>query len=148
MKKLMERIGATLATDDGQDTAGFPSRTNRAWNEQGDLFSRVTRQPAAPATAEARAPTKIYDFSESEFVRKLPKKESDAVAARSQARKAVYAEKLRGVRAQNIARFLEVNQAVQSRGGFAYRIIQAVRGVSADYDLWKGPTKQVTFLLG
>ncbi len=147
MKRLLERISTSLGSDDRQDENDFPSRSDRMWTEQGELWNARAAK-AIPATAAGpRVPAVSFDFSETEIVR-APRKNSDAVAVRTEARKAVFAEQQRGRRVQNIARFLEVNQTVQGGHGFAYRLIQAVRGVSADYDLWKGPTKRVTFLLG
>jgi hypothetical protein len=147
MKKLLERISTTLGSDGGRNAAEFPSRSNRVWNDQGELWNSGASKMVAPARTEPRTPAKAFDFSETEIVRKFPP-QSDAAVANTPARRTAYGDQLRGARAQNIARFLEVNRTVQSGHGFAYRVIQAVRGASADYDLWKGPTKTVTFLLG
>lgn len=146
MNKLLQRINATFqVVEDGSgDVSDFPSRDNRMWNEQGELWNQGASKVAAP-TAPARSPAKAFDFSATEIVRTRVKR---SVAVRTQSGTEAYAERRRSLNAENIARFMQVNHTVQGGSGFAYRVIQAVRGVSADYDLWKGPTKQVTFFLG
>jgi hypothetical protein len=147
MKQILERISASLGADDRHDAKDFPSRSGRLWNEQGEHWNSKASSPMRAGAEEPTVPPAVFDFSQTEIVRN-PRRNLDTVAVRTDARKAVFAEQQRGQRAQNIARFLEVNNTVQGGHGFAYRVIQAVRGVSADYDLWKGPTKRVTFLLG
>ncbi len=120
----------------------------RAWVEQGDLWrDQGSAKPEVIATAESeRSPLPTFDFSASEIVRTRPT--HTTVIARTRPGGVAYAERRRGLHADNIARFLEVNQSVQGGRGLAYRVVQSIRGVSADYNLWKGSTSRVTFLLG
>lgn len=121
---------------------------HRAWIEQGDLWrDQASAKPEATATAEGGQPSlPTFDFSASEIVR--PRPTHATVVARTRPGSVAYAERRRGLHADNIARFLEVNRSVQGGRGLAYRVVQSIRGVSADYNLWKGSTSQVTFLLG
>jgi hypothetical protein len=148
MKRILQHINAAFhPSENGRDeVSDLPARSSRSWIEQGDLWNQKNpKTAAAPLTREAARATKDFDFSATEIVRS---RQPRPAASRTQAGVVAYAERRRGLHAQNIGRFLEVNQTVQGNHGFAYRVIQAVRGASADYDLWKGPTKQVTFLLG
>jgi hypothetical protein len=148
MKRILRQIGSALhpGSSAPHDEAGFPAQANRMWMEQ-DLWNHQaadTALPAPPAHAQ-NVRTTNFDYSVTEIVRT---RERQAAASRTQAGTEAYAERRRTHRAENIARLMEVNQTVKRDRGAVYRVIQKIRGVSADYDLWKGPTRQVTFLLG
>ena len=147
MKKLFERISATFVTDEVSEGMDFPSGADRVWMDgQGELWNQRTSQAVVPAAPDvARLPPRQIAVDDSEIIRALPKR-ADAGFLRQ--RQTAFSEHQRVRRVQNIARFLEVNNTLESERGFVYRVIQAARDVSADYDLWKGPRKQVTFLLG
>jgi hypothetical protein len=141
MKQLLQRIGSVFhGEEENLDAGTFPARRSRVWVEQGDLWGETRQAPAPEAKAKA-APR--FDFSETEIVRPPP------AATHVRSGGTVHAGHRHGTGAEKIARFLEVNQTVKGgRDSFAYRVVQSIRGASADYDLWKGPTSHVTFLLG
>lgn len=148
MKKLFRQIGSVFQTQ-GRDAGhepDLPSSSNRMWMEQ-DLWSQVAATDAAMDAGPVRQTRRAteFDFSATEIVRQPARR---TTTVRATAVGEAYALRQRAARAVNIARFMEVNRTIESDRGAVYRVIQKVKGVSADYDLWKGPTRQVTFLLG
>lgn len=148
MNRILRQIGSAFHTgsSDSSDEAGLPSQSNRMWMEQ-DLWSHQAAETVAPPPAAPAQNTRTtnFDYSVTEIIRT---REQRTAAMRTHGGTEAYAERRRTHRAENIARLMEVNQTVKRDRGAVYRVIQKIRGVSADYDLWKGPTRQVTFLLG
>lgn len=149
MKKLFQQIGSVFQTHgrDASQGTDLPSSSNRMWMEQ-DLWNQAatTTDAASPAPVRQTRRATEFDFSATEIVRPSARR-ATTVRATTVGGEA-YALRQRTARAVNIARFMEVNRTIESERGAVYRVIQKVKGVSADYDLWKGPTRQVTFLLG
>lgn len=148
MKKLFQHMGAAFGAEDHEraGASDFPSHPGRVWVEQ-DLWRQAAASPAgrsAPVAQRPQPAAKAFDFTETDIVR-APVRPADA---RRTAGPQVYTQRNRDAHSDRITRFMEINRTVQGGRGFAYRVIQKMRGVSADYDLWKGPTRQVTFLLG
>jgi hypothetical protein len=146
MSKLLERIANVLKLGEVAEQSDVLPPRNRRWSEQGELWGGRSM-----AAESAKVQTADFDFSSTEIVR----------VARPQAMHAKKTQhgvsvtigmtlpKMTAKRVEPISRFFTVNHTVQGDRGSSYRVIQAARqGVSADYDLWKGPTRQVTFLLG
>lgn len=132
----------TTAAPRNTDEA-IPGR--RAWVEQGELWQR--EQSSAPEGASTgRRPASLdFDFSKTEIVRLARPKHSGAKSLRIEERAV---ENRRGSRTANIGRFMQVNRTLQAGRGNDYEVVRSPRHVSADYDLWKGPSGVVTFFLG
>lgn len=144
MSKFLDRLSKAFKLGEHTEPVDALARGNRRWTEQGELWGAKS-----PRQQPATEPRVEFDFSSTEIVRVAraaiptpPAKTTQAGLKRGGVQKGE-------LRTEAISRFLEVNQTVRCDRGFAYRVIHAARScVSADYDLWKGPTRQVTFLLG
>lgn len=145
MSKLLERIATMLKLGEvDEQSADVLPRGNRRWCEQAELFGNGSAQNVKTSVQD-------FDFSATEIVRVprppvlLAKKTQHGMTVTV----GTTVEKQSARNAAPISRLFSVNHAVQGDRGFGYRVVRAARaGVSADYDLWKGPTRQVTFLLG
>ena len=145
MKKIIRQISEVFSVaDDDSGSSSLSAGLSRNWIE-GDLWSHANARPAS-APARSTSLPREFDFSATEIIR--PQKPHPAAARTQAGNTAIHSARRAVIKVQHIARFLEVNQTVKGENGFAYRIIQAIRGPSASYDLWKGPTRHVTFLLG
>ena len=130
--------GAARSTDESLQAGS-------AWVE-GDLWRNAGtgRQTGAPGVSQPRAGD--FDFSQTEIVRSIRTPRHTGV---KQVRPvASVSAKRRGDRVAGIGRFMQVNRTIEGGRGSDYRVVQSPRHVSADYDLWKGPTSVVTFFLG
>jgi hypothetical protein len=144
MSNILDRLSRAMKLGEYNDPVDALARGNRRWTEQGELWNGKASKPQPVSE-----PRVEFDFTSTEIVRVTraavptpPAKKTQAGLMRGGVQKG-------DLKPEAISRFFEVNQTVRRDRGFAYRVIHAARScVSADYDLWKGPTRQVTFLLG
>ena len=117
----------------------------QAWVE-GELWREERQQPTATPVVTPRQAPMDFDFSKTEIVRPMRTPRHSGAKKTPVVQQA--AAKRRGDRTAGIGRFMQVNRTIDIGRGNDYRVVQSPRQVSADYDLWKGPTGIVTFFLG
>lgn len=117
----------------------------RSWVD-GELWREDRADADGASSVASRQPAMDFDFSKTEIVRTVRTPRHSGVK-KPQAVEQV-SLKRRGDRTAGIGRFMQVNRTIDIGRGNDYRVVQSPRQVSADYDLWKGPSGIVTFFLG
>lgn len=135
----------SAAQDRWQDVfwsdAGRPvaSRARRGWMEQPDLWQEAPAVPAAKPEVVAERPV---------AARSRPRAAAPARTLRMRPQAPVYAEQRRSVRTEDIARYLQVNQAVHGATGGPAALALPRRAFTAEVSLWKGREVGTPFVSG
>lgn len=145
MSKLLEKIADVLKLGEVAERRDMLVSRNRRWSEQCELSYESAQE-------RSKAQPMDFDFNSTEIVR--APRATTVLSKKTQHGMTVTVgttlPRTADVRSAPISRFFSVNHTVQGLRGSTYEVRRAAsrQMVSADYDLWKGPTRQVTFLLG
>ena len=116
------------------------TRGRRGWMEQPELW-----QTAPAATAGAQAPVATERAA---LARPRPRAAATARTLRMRPQAAAYADQRRSVRTEDIARYLQVNQAVHGATGGPAPMDLPRRAFAAEVELWKGRNVGTPFVSG